>query len=87
MAVHVSSSCRTGPYLDEHLVQKLPRVFGPAHVNRVLRNCVQSLVNAASDPSALHGMLRQGKGSVRISGELWPTTFVADKMLQNTIGF
>ena len=46
----------------------MPNVFGPGVVDRVLRNCVQSLVDAASDRSAVHGMLRQGEGKVHIDG-------------------
>lgn len=66
--VCVNTSCKTGPYMDRELVQVMPPEFGPSAVSRVLRNCVQSLVDAASDKSAVYGMLRQGKGKVHISG-------------------
>lgn len=65
--VYVNTTCKTGPYMDRELVQKMPSLFGPSVVNRVLRNCVQSLVDAASDRSAVYGMLRQGQGKVYIN--------------------
>lgn len=66
--VCVNHSCNIGPYLDRERVQAMPNAFGPRIVNRVLRDCVQSLVDAASDRTAIYGMLRQGQGKVYIHG-------------------
>ncbi|KAK3932781.1 Polycomb protein SCMH1 [Frankliniella fusca] len=65
--VYVNRSCKTGPYLDRELVQSMEPVFGPSAVSRVLRNCVQSLVDVASNRAAVYGVLRQGQGKVHIT--------------------
>lgn len=68
VTVYVNSQCLCGPYLDPHKVSQLPLQFGPANVNRVLRDCVQNLVDSAIDQKQLYGMLRQGDGKVIITG-------------------
>jgi hypothetical protein len=44
-------------------------VFNGKSINRVLRECVQSLVDAALDQKQIFGLLRQGEGRVVITGE------------------
>lgn len=68
VTVYVNSQCLRGPYLDPHKVSQLPLQFGPANVNRVLRDCVQNLVDSAIDQKQICGMLRQGDGKVIITG-------------------
>lgn len=67
VTVFVNSQCWCGPYLDPHKVSQLPLQFGPGTVNRVLRDCIQSLVDSAVDQKQLCGMLRQGDGKVIIT--------------------
>ena len=68
VTVFVNSQCLCGPFLDPHKVSQLPLQFGPATVNRVLRDCVQNLVDSALDQKQVCGMLRQGDGKVIITG-------------------
>ncbi|XP_026275428.1 polycomb protein SCMH1 isoform X1 [Frankliniella occidentalis] len=65
--VYVNRTCKIGPYLDRESVQSMQPVFGPGVVSRVLRNCIQSLVDAASNRAAVYGVLRQGQGKVHIT--------------------
>ncbi|KAJ1532342.1 hypothetical protein ONE63_000946 [Megalurothrips usitatus] len=65
--VYVNSRCKIGPYLDKELVKNMQSLFGPGRVSRVLRDCVQTLVNCASDRAAVHGLLRHGEGNVHIT--------------------
>lgn len=68
MTVFVNSSCWCGPYLDPRKLTQLPLQFGPGTINRVLRDCVQSLVDSALDQKQIFGMLRQGESKVIITG-------------------
>ena len=44
-------------------------VFNGKSISRVLKECVQSLVDAALDQKQIFGLLRQGEGRVVITGE------------------
>ncbi|RZF46271.1 hypothetical protein LSTR_LSTR015188 [Laodelphax striatellus] len=65
--VYVNPGCYCGPYLDPRKVCQLPMQFGPGAISRVLRESVQSLVDAALDQKQIFGMLRQGDGKVIIT--------------------
>jgi hypothetical protein len=69
VCVFVNHGCTCGPYLDPRKVANLPMVFNGKSINRVLRECVQSLVDAALDQKQIFGLLRQGEGRVVITGE------------------
>jgi len=56
-----------GPFLDRRKVERLPGSFGPGPINRVVRESVQQLVDAANDQKEVFGMLRQGEGKVIIT--------------------
>uniref|UniRef100_A0A1B6EGN3 SAM domain-containing protein n=1 Tax=Clastoptera arizonana TaxID=38151 RepID=A0A1B6EGN3_9HEMI len=70
VTVFVNSSCMHGPYLDYSKVSQLPTQFGPGTLNRVLRDCVQSLVDSAIDQKQIINMLRQGESKVMISASV-----------------
>jgi hypothetical protein len=65
----VNHGCSCGPYLDPRKVTNLPMVFNGKSISRVLKECVQSLVDAALDQKQIFGLLRQGEGRVVITGE------------------
>ncbi|XP_069695083.1 polycomb protein Scm isoform X2 [Periplaneta americana] len=67
VCVFVNHGCTCGPYLDPRKVANLPMVFNGKSINRVLRECVQSLVDAALDQKQIFGLLRQGEGRVVIT--------------------
>lgn len=66
VVVHVNHGCTCGPYLDAGRVAELPLQFGPGSLNRVVRESVQALVDAAPDPRAVWSLLPQGNGKVII---------------------
>ncbi|KAK7077941.1 Zinc ion binding [Halocaridina rubra] len=66
VVVHVNHGCMCGPYLDAGRVAELPLQFGPGSLNRVVRESVQALVDAAPDPRAVSSLLPQGNGKVII---------------------
>lgn len=65
--VFISHSCSAGPYIDAARVTELPLQCGPMSVHRVLRICVQSLLDVATDPKAFMGRLRDGEGRVQVT--------------------
>lgn len=67
VCVFVNHGCTCGPYLDPRKVADLPVVFNGKSISRVLRECVQSLVDAALDQKQIFGLLRQGEGRVVIT--------------------
>lgn len=48
---------------------ELPLQFGPGSLNRVVRESIQALVDAAPDPRAVTTLLPQGTGKVIIKSE------------------
>lgn len=50
-------------------IAEFPSHFGPGNVSRVLRECVQALVDAALEKRQIFGLLRQGEGKVYISSK------------------
>ncbi|KAG7169610.1 Polycomb protein SCMH1-like [Homarus americanus] len=64
--VHVNHGCTGGPYLDNSRVGELPLQFGPGSLNRVVRESVQALADAAPDPRAVTSLLPHGNGKVII---------------------
>ncbi|XP_071540645.1 polycomb protein SCMH1-like isoform X1 [Panulirus ornatus] len=66
VVVHVNHGCTCGPYLDSSRVGELPLQFGPGSLNRVVRESVQALVDAAPDPRAVTVLLPHGNGKVFI---------------------
>jgi hypothetical protein len=69
VCIFVNHGCSCGPYLDPRKVANLPMVFNGKSISRVLKECVQSLVDAALDQKQIFGLLRQGEGRVVITGE------------------
>jgi Protein of unknown function (DUF3588). len=69
VCIFVNHGCSCGPYLDPRKVANLPMVFNGKRISRVLKECVQSLVDAALDQKQIFGLLRQGEGRVVITGE------------------
>ncbi|KAJ9585032.1 hypothetical protein L9F63_020623, partial [Diploptera punctata] len=67
VCVFVNHGCTCGPYLDPRKVASLPEVFTGKSITRVLRECVQAVVDAALDQKQIFGLLRQGEGRVVIS--------------------
>ncbi|XP_066998695.1 polycomb protein Scm isoform X2 [Anabrus simplex] len=67
ICVFVNHGCNCGPYLDPRKVSELPMVYTAKSINRILRECVQSLVDAALDQKQIFGLLRQGEGRVIIT--------------------
>ncbi|XP_076044049.1 polycomb protein Scm [Oratosquilla oratoria] len=71
VVVHVNHACSCGPYLDASRVStELPVQFGPGSLNRVLRESVQALVDAASDPRSVLNLVKQGNGKVIIKATI-----------------
>ncbi|XP_042875439.1 polycomb protein Scm-like isoform X2 [Penaeus japonicus] len=66
VVVYVNHGCTCGPYLDSGRVSELPVQFGPGSLNRVVRESVQALVDAAPDPRAVTSLLPRGNGKVII---------------------
>ncbi|XP_068222661.1 polycomb protein Scm isoform X2 [Palaemon carinicauda] len=66
VVVHVNHGCTCGPYLDAGRVAELPLQFGPGSLNRVVRESIQALIDAAPDPRAVSALLPQGNGKVII---------------------
>lgn len=69
VVVYVNHGCTCGPYLDSSRVGELPLQFGPGSLNRVVRESIQALVDAAPDPRAVTSLLPQGTGKVIIKSE------------------
>ncbi|KAF4521426.1 hypothetical protein B566_EDAN010583 [Ephemera danica] len=67
VTVLVGHNCMCGPYLDPRKVAALPSHFGPGNVTRVLRECVQALVDAALDQKQVFNLLRPGDGKCYIT--------------------
>nr|CAD7445739.1 unnamed protein product [Timema bartmani] len=67
VTIHVNQSCQCGPYLDPRKVKKLPPQFQSESLNWIVKESVQSLVNAATNQRHIFGMLRQGDGKVYIT--------------------
>ncbi|GLG97588.1 Polycomb protein SCMH1 [Gryllus bimaculatus] len=65
--VFVNHGCMCGPYLDPRKVSELPMVYSAKSINRLVRECVQALVDAALDQKQIFGLLRQGEGRVIIT--------------------
>ena len=68
MIVYVNAVCWCGPYIDPGKLSGLPGQFGPGAINKVLRDCVQSVMDAALEQKQVFAMLRQGNGKVIITG-------------------
>ena len=66
VVVYVNHGCTCGPYLDNSRVGELPLQFGPGSLNRVVRESIQALVDAAPDPRTVTSLLPQGTGKVII---------------------
>nr|CAD7576804.1 unnamed protein product [Timema californicum] len=67
VTIHVNQGCQCGPYLDPRKVKKLPPQFQSESLNWIVKESVQSLVNAATNQRHIFGMLRQGDGKVYIT--------------------
>lgn len=65
--VFVNHGCMCGPYLDPRKVSELPVTYSAKSINRLVRECVQALVDAALDQKQIFGLLRQGEGRVIIT--------------------
>ncbi|PSN34377.1 Polycomb protein SCMH1 [Blattella germanica] len=65
--IYVNHGCSCGPYLDPRKIANFPLVFSGKSINRVLRECVQAIVDAALDQKQIIGLLRQGEGKVVIT--------------------
>ncbi|XP_046986831.1 polycomb protein SCMH1 isoform X1 [Schistocerca americana] len=65
--IFINHGCTCGPYLDPRKVSELPVMYNAKNINRLLRDFVQSLVDAALDQKQIFGILRQGEGKVVIS--------------------
>lgn len=63
----IASLTDLGPFLDRKKMEKLPSMFGPAPLNRVVRESVQHLVDVSHDQKEVFGLLRQGEGKVIIT--------------------
>ncbi|XP_050691499.1 polycomb protein SCMH1-like isoform X2 [Eriocheir sinensis] len=66
VVVYVNHGCTCGPYLDSSRVGELPLQFGPGSLNRVVRESIQALVDAAPDTRTVTSLLPQGTGKVII---------------------
>lgn len=71
VVVYVNHGCTCGPYLDSSRVGELPLQFGPGSLNRVVRESIQALVDAAPDPRTVTSLLPQGTGKVIIKSECY----------------
>ncbi|KAM9408556.1 polycomb protein SCMH1 [Pholidichthys leucotaenia] len=58
VCVYVNKHGNYGPHLDRKLVQQLPDHFGPAPVNAVLQQAVQTSVDCTYQPSVLLSFLQ-----------------------------
>ncbi|XP_059094258.1 polycomb protein SCMH1-like [Tigriopus californicus] len=63
----IASLTDLGPFLDRKKMERLPSMFGPAPLNRVVRESVQHLVDVSHDQKEVFGLLRQGEGKVIIT--------------------
>ncbi|MPC27843.1 Polycomb protein SCMH1 [Portunus trituberculatus] len=70
VVVYVNHGCTCGPYLDNSRVGELPLQFGPGSLNRVVRESIQALVDAAPDPRTVTSLLPQGTGKVIIKSSI-----------------
>lgn len=67
VCVLVNRSCSAGPYLRAQRVARLPARFGPGHLSRVLRECVQAFVDAARRPHQVLALLPTGRGKAIVT--------------------
>ncbi|XP_077977165.1 polycomb protein SCMH1-like [Glandiceps talaboti] len=58
VTVFVHSSCVCGPYLSPHKVRQLPVQFGPATMEKVLKDIVQDCVDCAVQKKAVLAFLK-----------------------------
>lgn len=66
--VFINHACEAGPHLSAAKVAGLPSCFRGTVLN-VTRDCIQSVVNAACEPSVVFGFLRPGTGRIKISAK------------------
>ena len=68
--IFINSACFCGPNLDASKILQMPQIIGPGLLNRVLRDTVQGLVDAAVHIKQTFSILRtrQGDGDVVIRG-------------------
>lgn len=66
--VFINHACEAGPHLSVAKVAGLPTCFRGTVLN-VTRDCIQSVVNAAIEPSVVFGFLRSGTGRIKISAK------------------
>ncbi|XP_077440132.1 sex comb on midleg-like protein 2 isoform X2 [Vanacampus margaritifer] len=66
VCVYVNKHGNCGPHLDRKQIQHLPDHFGPAPVNSVLQQVVQSCLDCAHQPQVLLGALQTHSGSGKV---------------------
>ena len=79
-SIYVNSSCCCGSHVDaDRLRSSVPKGrFGPASLSRVLRDAVQSLVDAAVNPKQMFSILRtrHGDGDVVIRSNVSTKNYI-----------
>ncbi|XP_061680593.1 sex comb on midleg-like protein 2 [Syngnathoides biaculeatus] len=66
VCVYVNKQGNCGPHLDRKRLQHLPDHFGPAPVNSVLQQVVQSCLDCAYQPKVLLGALQTHSGGGKV---------------------
>ncbi|XP_037105778.1 sex comb on midleg-like protein 2 [Syngnathus acus] len=66
VCVYVNKHANCGPHLDRKQLQHLPDHFGPAPVNSVLQQVVQSCLDCAYQPKVLLDALQTHSGSGKV---------------------
>lgn len=67
MTVYLNKSCKTGPWIDQKKLEKLPNEFGPDSFNRMLKEIVQSMLDCSSHPGKLISLVKSGHGHTSVS--------------------
>uniref|UniRef100_A0A0V0G9M3 Putative polycomb group protein scm/l3mbt tumor-supressor in n=1 Tax=Triatoma dimidiata TaxID=72491 RepID=A0A0V0G9M3_TRIDM len=66
--IYVNTTCWCGPYIDPRKLAELPHQFGPGPINKIYRDCIQNLIDAALDQKQIFNMIRQGSGKSVVTG-------------------
>ncbi|KAK9496472.1 hypothetical protein O3M35_013236 [Rhynocoris fuscipes] len=66
--IYINTSCWCGPCIDPRKLSELPHQFGPGPMNKVFRECIQTIIDSAFDQKQVFSMIRQGNGKSVVTG-------------------
>ena len=78
MCVYVSKTCNCGPQLHSRKISNnMPDQFGPATIDKVLREAVQACIECANNERTVFNTVKDGAGKIVITGNF--SDFIVNK--------